>query len=144
MSATDKESDSDKDPSSAHTVSEPVMAEQITQDVVKEAQSMGGSPPIGDSATTINHSTADDGEALPIHTAADPKPFHDSTAPLSNTQNPETDSAIVTDQANSEGVDVSEGLMSSWVQILTYGSQPALKTFRFQLREHYSKFHPKY
>lgn len=118
MPAIDKESDSDKDSPPAHTVSEPVMAEQITQDVVKEAQSMGGSSLIGDSATTINHFTAGDGDALPTHTAADPKHSHKRTASPSTTQDTEVDSAIVIDQASDEGVDVSRGLRGNLVKTL--------------------------
>ncbi|KAF2473935.1 uncharacterized protein BDR25DRAFT_126217 [Lindgomyces ingoldianus] len=49
------------------------MAEQITHDVVKEAQSMGVNSPIDDPATTTNNS-AGVGEALSDSTTAEPKP----------------------------------------------------------------------
>lgn len=48
------------------------MAEQITQDVVKEAQSMGDASPIDATATTTNDS-AGDGEVLSESTTAIPK-----------------------------------------------------------------------
>lgn len=41
------------------------MAEQITHDVVKEAQSMGEASPIDDSAATTNPTSAGDGQAQP-------------------------------------------------------------------------------
>lgn len=47
--------------SSTATVSETVMAEQVTNDVVKEAQSVGLSAPIDDTASTTN-SLAANGE----------------------------------------------------------------------------------
>jgi hypothetical protein len=59
----DKDEISDKDCSTARTVTQIVMAEQIIQDVVKEAQSMGDASPIDATATTTNNS-AGDGEAL--------------------------------------------------------------------------------
>ena len=59
----DKDEVSDKDRSTACTVTQIVMAEQIIQDVVKEAQSVGDASPIDATATTTNNS-AGDGEAL--------------------------------------------------------------------------------
>lgn len=49
-----REHHSDKDTFVALTVTQIVMAEQITHDVVKEAQSMGGPAPIDDTATSTN------------------------------------------------------------------------------------------
>ena len=40
------------------------MAHQIVQDAVNEAQSMGGFPPIGATATTNNFITAGDGQVI--------------------------------------------------------------------------------
>ncbi|KAF2682115.1 hypothetical protein K458DRAFT_72325 [Lentithecium fluviatile CBS 122367] len=65
------------------------MAEQITHDVVKEAQSMGGVSPIDDSASTTNTS-AGNGEAPSGPTALDSKP---SDAPP--TTNATNDAAAV-------------------------------------------------
>ena len=59
----DKDEISDKDCSTARIVTQIVMAEQIIQDVVKEAQSVGDASPIDATATTTNNS-AGDGEAL--------------------------------------------------------------------------------
>lgn len=58
----DKEHHSDRASSAAATDSQIVMAEQITHDVVKEAQSMGGPSPVDDTASTTN-TTAGNGEA---------------------------------------------------------------------------------
>ena len=65
----DKDEVSNKDRSTARTVTQIVMAEQIIQDVVKEAQSVGDASPIDATATTTNNS-AGDGEALSESTTA--------------------------------------------------------------------------
>ncbi|KAL1591373.1 hypothetical protein SLS60_011986 [Paraconiothyrium brasiliense] len=62
MSPSSRERPSDKEPSVATTDLQIVMAEQITHDVVKEAQSVGGPAPIDDTASTTNNS-AGNGEA---------------------------------------------------------------------------------
>lgn len=69
----DKDEVSNKDCSTARTVTQIVMAEQTIQDVVKEAQSMGDASPIDATATTTNDS-AGDGEALSESTTAILKP----------------------------------------------------------------------
>jgi hypothetical protein len=54
--STEHESDND---SLATTVPETVMAEQVTKDVVKEAQSVGRPAPIDDTASTTNATTSE-------------------------------------------------------------------------------------
>lgn len=54
----DKDNNSSDSDFTATTVSQLVMAEQITHDVVNAAQSMGDSSPIGVNATTTNESSA--------------------------------------------------------------------------------------
>lgn len=61
------------------------MAEQITQDVVNEVQSMGGPSPIDESATTTSFTAAGDGLAQQQPTSAslepaDPKQAENATA----------------------------------------------------------------
>jgi hypothetical protein len=73
LSSTDKDQPSDQELSAAPTVPNLVMAEQITHDVVKEAQSMGGVSPIDESASTTNTS-AGNGEAPSGPPTLDPKP----------------------------------------------------------------------
>ena len=62
MSLPPKEQASDTEPPAATADPQIVMAEQITHDVVKEAQSVGGPSPIDDTASTTNNS-AGNGEA---------------------------------------------------------------------------------
>ena len=57
MSPDSREQASDRAPPTATPEPQIVMAEQITHDVVKEAQSMGGPSPIDDTASTTNNST---------------------------------------------------------------------------------------
>lgn len=64
----------------ADTVTQIVMAEQITHHVVKEAQSMGGPSPIDDTATSTT-APAGDGEAPSAPPTANPK---SETTPESN------------------------------------------------------------
>lgn len=63
------------------------MAEQITHDVVKEAQSVGGPSPIDDTASSTNNS-AGNGEAPSGPDSHDHKPFDanftTSTIPVDN------------------------------------------------------------
>lgn len=62
MFSPDKERRSDSKPLAAAIDPKIVMAEQITHDVVKEAQSMGGPSPIDNTASTTENS-AGNGEA---------------------------------------------------------------------------------
>lgn len=66
----DEDNGSDNDSTIVKTVPQIVMAEQVSQDVVNEAQSMGDASPIGVNATTTNLTTAGDGEAVPDSTIA--------------------------------------------------------------------------
>jgi hypothetical protein len=66
-------------PFAATTALQIVMAEQITRDVVKEAQSVGGPAPIDDTASTTNNS-AGNGEAPSGPNTHDSNPSDDPTA----------------------------------------------------------------
>ncbi|KAF2031558.1 hypothetical protein EK21DRAFT_63068 [Setomelanomma holmii] len=68
ISSFDTEHASDND-SLATTVPETVMAEQVTKDVVKEAQSVGRPAPIDDTASTTNTPAADGELPLGLTTA---------------------------------------------------------------------------
>jgi len=99
--AIHKDGISDKDTYSAHTVKQIVMAEQITQDVVKEAQSMGNALPIDDTATTTQ-SSAGDGQ-----TPADPStanPNSSKPSPTASQRDPSTTVAQVDGKTASDDV----------------------------------------
>lgn len=85
-SSTDKEHASDRESSAATTVPNLVMAEQITHDVVKEAQSMGV-PPIDVSASTTQ-SSAGNGEA-----PSGPNDFNSKASDAPTTTNSKQDNA---------------------------------------------------
>jgi hypothetical protein len=95
--SVDTEHESDVD-SLATTVPETVMAEQVTKDVVKEAQSVGRPAPIDDTASTTNNPAANgelpSGPATTNSTTSEPN----STA---------TD-ATSADTASADSVHVSE------------------------------------
>ncbi|KAF2808408.1 uncharacterized protein BDZ99DRAFT_55110 [Mytilinidion resinicola] len=74
------------------------MAEQITQDVVKEAQSMGESSPIDATATTTIDS-AGDGEVPSDRTTASPKPSNALPTPPPSTSDAGADAPPSTDKA---------------------------------------------
>ncbi|KAF1966093.1 hypothetical protein BU23DRAFT_560553 [Bimuria novae-zelandiae CBS 107.79] len=75
------------------------MAEQITQDVVKEAQSMGGPSPIDDTASTTNDS-AGNGEAPSGPNTLDLKPSDD---PTMNSATPPDSSSAAAQPAETVG-----------------------------------------
>ncbi|OCK77720.1 hypothetical protein K432DRAFT_113155 [Lepidopterella palustris CBS 459.81] len=78
------------------------MAEQITQDVVKEAQSMGDSSSIDATATTTKNS-AGDGEALSNSTTANPKPLEVLPTPSPNViRTNEPDGVVSTEKADED------------------------------------------
>jgi len=80
---SDNEHDSDI-VSCATTVPETVMAEQVTKDVVKEAQSVGRSAPIDDSASTTNSPAVNGGSPSGTATTT-PNPLEaSSTKPTAN------------------------------------------------------------
>ncbi|KAJ4379735.1 hypothetical protein N0V86_004917 [Didymella sp. IMI 355093] len=98
---THAEHDSNSNSSTA-TVPETVMAEQVTNHVVKEAQSVGPSAPIDDTASTTN-SLAAHGEQPSGPATANAKP---SEAPSASTNATTTDSASAAGtqaSANSDG-----------------------------------------
>ncbi|KAF2188181.1 hypothetical protein K469DRAFT_684919 [Zopfia rhizophila CBS 207.26] len=94
----DEEDRSDRDLSTADTVKKIVMAEQITQDVVKEAQSMGDSP-IDATATTTKNS-AGNGETPSASTTTNSKPSEAFCATSTT--------ATRTDATQVDGISVSE------------------------------------
>ena len=86
-----------------------VMAEQITHDVVKEAQSMGGPSLIDDPATTTNNS-AGDGEASSEPTTADPNPseaFPTTSTNATSTDATQVDGIQASEKAGGDAVTVS-------------------------------------
>lgn len=102
--AVDKDDVSDKPTSSAKTVTKIVMAEQITQDVVKEAQSVGNALPIDDTATTTK-SSAGDGATSSDPTTTEPKPSQSSAAaspPATSTSLSQVDGKPVSDNVDGD------------------------------------------
>lgn len=100
-SVTHAEHDSNNNSSTA-TVPQTVMAEQVTNDVVKEAQSMGPSAPIDDTASTTN-TLAATGEQPSGPATTNGK---SSEAPPASTNATTTDSASAAGaqaSANSDG-----------------------------------------
>ncbi|KAF9739563.1 hypothetical protein PMIN04_010777 [Paraphaeosphaeria minitans] len=85
MSSPRKERPSDREPPAATTDLHIVMAEQITRDVVKEAQSVGGPAPIDDTASTTNDS-AGNGEVPSGPNPRDSSPSDEPTT--TNATNP--------------------------------------------------------
>jgi hypothetical protein len=90
---SEHESDNDSLPT---TVAETVMAEQVTKDVVKEAQSVGRPAPIDDTASTTNTPAAN-GEL----------PSGPVTANSTSDQHPRTTDATSADAASAEDAHVS-------------------------------------
>lgn len=103
MHSPDKEPHSDRRPFAAATVPKIVMAEQITHDVVKEAQSMGGPSPIDVSASATN-SSAGNGEAPSGPTTLDSKPS-DALATTTNTKTKDTAAVGLVQQLDKAGRD---------------------------------------
>jgi hypothetical protein len=102
----DKDEVSDKDCSTARTVTQIVMAEQIIQDVVKEAQSMGDASPIDATATTTNNS-AGDGEALSESMTAILKPSKVLlSSSLNNSSTSELEIGVTPSSTNKANEDV--------------------------------------
>ncbi|ORY09658.1 hypothetical protein BCR34DRAFT_589136 [Clohesyomyces aquaticus] len=100
LDRVDEDHRSDKAPRVADTVLQIVMAEQITHDVVKEAQSMGGPSPIDDPATATNND-AGDGEAPSDSTTANTNPSDTLSKTSSNatsTHADQVDSASTSDK----------------------------------------------
>ncbi|KAA8611284.1 hypothetical protein PtrSN002B_009110 [Pyrenophora tritici-repentis] len=83
---SDNEPDSDK-VSYATTVPETVMAEQVAKDVVKEAQSVGPSAPIDDSASTTNSPAVNGGSPSDTATKTPNDPEASSTKQTANGAN---------------------------------------------------------
>ena len=106
--------------SSPATVSETVMAEQVTNDVVKEAQSVGPSAPIDDTASTTNSSAANGEQPSgPTNTNSNP-----SEAPSASTNATTTDSASAAGAQASPNTDgqaatVSMKVFARWVSAKT-------------------------
>jgi hypothetical protein len=90
---SEHESDNDSLPT---TVAETVMAEQVTKDVVKEAQSMGRPAPIDDTASTTNTPAAN-GEL----------PSGPATATSTSEQHPRATDATRADAASAGDAHVS-------------------------------------
>ena len=96
--------------SCATSVPETVMAEQVANDVVKEAQSVGRSAPIDDSASTTN-TPAVNGEP-PSGTAtakATPQEASSTKPTVNGTDAPSVGSAHVSDTAEGHAAAVSRG-----------------------------------
>jgi hypothetical protein len=103
--SADKDKRSDKGPVASHIDTQIVMAEQITQDVVKEAQSMGDASPFDATATTTIHS-AGDGEAL---TTANTKPSNALPTPPPSTVDSGADAPPPTDKPGQDATTVGGG-----------------------------------
>jgi hypothetical protein len=99
-SPADKEHISDQELLAASTVPNLVMAEQITHDVVKEAQSVGGISPIDDSASTT-HTSAGNGKAPSGPPTLDSQPSDDRS--ITDATN---DAAVGDTQQSPETADV--------------------------------------
>ncbi|KAF2121525.1 hypothetical protein BDV96DRAFT_215823 [Lophiotrema nucula] len=89
-SCTDEADRSDNSRVAADTDPELVMAEQITHDVVKQAQSVGGPAPIDDPATTTNV-PAGYGDAPSAPTTTSQKPSDASPPPTTNAPSRDAD-----------------------------------------------------
>jgi hypothetical protein len=83
------------------------MAEQITHDVVKEAQSMGGPAPIDDTATTTNHS-AGNGEASSDPNSITLQPSEPTSTDATSAEAVRDDSTTTSDKAGGDAAAVSE------------------------------------
>jgi hypothetical protein len=92
ISLSESEHESDRD-SLATTVAETVMAEQVTKDVVKEAQSVGRPAPIDDTASTTNTPAA--GGELPTGPATTNSTTSDQTPTATNATSTHAASADV-------------------------------------------------
>ena len=104
--------------SSTATVPGTVMAEQITNDVVKEAQSVGRPAPIDDTATTTKPSAAS-GEQPSDPTTANSKPFKAPSASSNTTTTNSTLGAGAQVSANSDEhtATVSGEESESWIPL---------------------------
>jgi hypothetical protein len=103
-----KDDVSDKALHSARTVTKIVMAEQITQDVVKEAQSVGNALPIDDTATTTQ-SSAGDGATPSDSSTADSKlskPSPTVSQPVTSASVSEVDGKPVVDKVDGDAAAV--------------------------------------
>jgi hypothetical protein len=107
--STEHESDNE---SLATTVPETVMAEQVTKDVVKEAQSVGRPAPIDDTASTTNTPAAN-GE-LP----SGPATTHATTSELNSTAT----NATIADAASAGNVHVSGKDLGAAAAVCSDGS----------------------
>jgi hypothetical protein len=95
--------------SCATSVPETVMAEQVANDVVKEAQSVGRSAPIDDSASTTN-TPAVNGESpsgTATTTKATPQEASSTKPTVNGTDAPSAGSAYVSDKADGQAAPVS-------------------------------------
>ncbi|KAF2494204.1 hypothetical protein BU16DRAFT_67536 [Lophium mytilinum] len=108
QTSEDKDPRSDKAQLAPTTDTRIVMAEQITQDVVKEAQSMGESSPIDATATTTIDS-AGDGEVPSDRTTANPKPSTALPTPPPSTSDAGADAPPSTDKASEENATLGSG-----------------------------------
>lgn len=100
---------SDKDFLTAATVIKIVMAEQITHDVVKEAQSMGGPSPIDDNATSTS-THAGDGATPSAPPTANSKPSDTTSTNATSTDGTSAGKTQTSDKAASDAVAVSKGV----------------------------------
>lgn len=107
--SVDTEHESDVD-SLATTVLETVMAEQVTKDVVKEAQSVGRPAPIDDTASTTNNPAAQ-GE-LPSGPA--------TTNPTTSEPNSTATDATTADSASAANVHVSDKAHGAAAAVCVY------------------------
>jgi hypothetical protein len=101
-----REHPSDKALFTARTVTQIVMAEQITHDVVKEAQSVGGPSPIDDPATSPKTS-AGDGDAPSAPPTTSPKPSETTSTNAPSTDGAPGAETQASDKAGSDAAAVS-------------------------------------
>lgn len=116
-SVTHAEHDSNNNSSTA-TVPQTVMAEQVTNDVVKEAQSVGPSAPIDDTASTTN-TLAATGEQPSGPATTNGK---SSEAPPASTNATTTDSASAAGaqaSANSDGTAMTVSVEDQAIWVFT-------------------------
>lgn len=97
--------------SSPVAVAQTVMAEQVTNDVVNEAQSMGRPAPIDDTASATNTSAAS-GEQPSGPATTDSKPSHAPSDPT-NATTTTTDSASAADEKPSANGDAPAATVSA-------------------------------
>jgi hypothetical protein len=117
--------------SCANAVPETVMAEQVANDVVKEAQSVGHSAPIDDSASTTNDPAVNGDPPSGTATTKPTSPEASSSKPTANgIDTASTGSAHVSQKAQGQAGAVSRDDQGMEVALTVAGRQQAARRIR--------------